>query len=416
MVFYSAEWQPLGNKRSLASALTAITKIDQSILDGTVSIDSASIAQRMSWAAERQTTRAEDRAYSLMGLFRVNMPMLYGERERAFQRLQQEIMKLSDDQSIFCWIDGRHSENTRHGLLADSPDAFRHASKCRAYSSLEDLQPFDMSNRGLSIHLPLTATEEKDVFVAALHCPVPETKDGFLGIYLQKLASGEKQYARIRNHQLVSIASRGDWRNIYVRPSFQQETDEVNMSTHCCVLRKYGSTTPGIPYVLITTKGLKMDSANLPFYQDIVRSGQSNFSNLPTSFKMVKSKGRLSAAFVFSRWDRESLMVQFGTCADLNPGFDVHDYNRQRMPEFEELSGSFNPEPVGNTLSLQYHQVTVQAETRIEHGVKVYLMDVFIKGEPKTKDEDGAGQFSKAKKGTSSRLSKMKQMISGGPD
>ncbi len=41
-----------------------------------------SIAQKMSWAARRKTTRIEDQAYSLMGLFQVNMPLLYGEETK----------------------------------------------------------------------------------------------------------------------------------------------------------------------------------------------------------------------------------------------------------------------------------------------------------------------------------------------
>jgi len=41
----------------------------------------------MSWAADRETTRIEDEAYSLLGLFDINMPLLYSEGERAFQRL-----------------------------------------------------------------------------------------------------------------------------------------------------------------------------------------------------------------------------------------------------------------------------------------------------------------------------------------
>ena len=45
----------------------------------------------------------EDRAYLLMGLLDVNMPMLYGEGKKAFHRLQLEIIRASNDQSIFAW-------------------------------------------------------------------------------------------------------------------------------------------------------------------------------------------------------------------------------------------------------------------------------------------------------------------------
>lgn len=62
-----------------------------------------SVAQRMSWAANREATRAEDLSYSLLGLFRINMPMQYGEGEEAFIRLQKEILKNSNDQTLFAW-------------------------------------------------------------------------------------------------------------------------------------------------------------------------------------------------------------------------------------------------------------------------------------------------------------------------
>ncbi|KAB5545471.1 heterokaryon incompatibility protein-domain-containing protein [Coniochaeta sp. 2T2.1] len=62
------------------------------------------IAQRMSWASRRETTPKEDIAYSLLGIFGVSMPLIYGEGGiKAFVRLQEEIMKDSSDQSIFAF-------------------------------------------------------------------------------------------------------------------------------------------------------------------------------------------------------------------------------------------------------------------------------------------------------------------------
>jgi hypothetical protein len=74
----------------------------------------ASVAQIMLWASTRETTRMEDQAYCLMGLFGVNIPLLYGEGEGAFMRLQLEIIQKSNDESIFAWS----SEIQRKGLLA----------------------------------------------------------------------------------------------------------------------------------------------------------------------------------------------------------------------------------------------------------------------------------------------------------
>ena len=104
VVFLSASWSFLGTKYSLLTPLAERTGIDGDILLRKQSLDGASVAQRMSWAARRVTTRAEDRAYSLMGIFGVAMPIIYGEGgERAFLRLQKEIIATCPDQTIFAW-------------------------------------------------------------------------------------------------------------------------------------------------------------------------------------------------------------------------------------------------------------------------------------------------------------------------
>ncbi|EIW51966.1 uncharacterized protein TRAVEDRAFT_86424, partial [Trametes versicolor FP-101664 SS1] len=103
VVFLTQTWCFLGTKMSLASALARTSGIDFDILVGRARPDSVSVARRMSWAAKRATTRVEDRAYSLMGIFGIHMPPIYGEGEKAFIRLQEEILKTTPDQSIFVW-------------------------------------------------------------------------------------------------------------------------------------------------------------------------------------------------------------------------------------------------------------------------------------------------------------------------
>ncbi|KAK1622849.1 hypothetical protein BDP81DRAFT_440360 [Colletotrichum phormii] len=92
--------------------LSDITTIDIAALSTQFDVvhQNFSVAKKMSWAAKRETTRLEDKAYSLMGLFNVNMPLLYGEEEKAFFRLQEEIIKKSDDESnFFLGFRGAHS-------------------------------------------------------------------------------------------------------------------------------------------------------------------------------------------------------------------------------------------------------------------------------------------------------------------
>jgi hypothetical protein len=103
VVFFASDWKRIGRKKGLAPTIEEVTRIPQKFLLG-ADLDTATVAQRMSWAARRKTKKEEDIAYCLWGIFGVNMPLIYGEREKgAFRRLQLEILKSSDDTSIFAW-------------------------------------------------------------------------------------------------------------------------------------------------------------------------------------------------------------------------------------------------------------------------------------------------------------------------
>ncbi|KAI0372741.1 HET-domain-containing protein [Pilatotrama ljubarskyi] len=101
--FVSAEWRFIGTKASLAQVVEEITGIQREILTHERSLSTVSVARRMSWASRRQTKRPEDESYSLMGIFGVKMPTIYGEGRAAFLRLQEEILRTIRDQSIFAW-------------------------------------------------------------------------------------------------------------------------------------------------------------------------------------------------------------------------------------------------------------------------------------------------------------------------
>ncbi|KAE9365070.1 hypothetical protein N431DRAFT_304796, partial [Stipitochalara longipes BDJ] len=101
--FFDCEWNFIGTKKGLVQQVSQITGIPESCLIGSTVLEEYSIAERMSWAAQRRTTRIEDMAYSLMGLFEVKMPAIYGEGKKTFIRLQEEIMKQTTDQSILAW-------------------------------------------------------------------------------------------------------------------------------------------------------------------------------------------------------------------------------------------------------------------------------------------------------------------------
>ncbi|KAI0645332.1 hypothetical protein C8Q79DRAFT_765910 [Trametes meyenii] len=103
VVFLTQTWHTLGSKHMLADVVEQITAIQKEVLTHERSLDSVSVAQRMSWASRRITTRIEDRAYSLLGIFGINMPTIYGEGAHAFVRLQEEILRRIPDQSVFAW-------------------------------------------------------------------------------------------------------------------------------------------------------------------------------------------------------------------------------------------------------------------------------------------------------------------------
>ena len=148
VVFYDAEWMEIGSKNLLQSLLTDICGISTRHL---FYPKEASVAAKMSWASSRQTTRVEDVAYSLLGLFEINMPLIYGEGHNAFFRLQREIMQSSSDESIFAWTDRGFYYS---GLLARSPRCFRDSSDIVPIRlKALDRPPYLMTNQGLSIEL-----------------------------------------------------------------------------------------------------------------------------------------------------------------------------------------------------------------------------------------------------------------------
>jgi hypothetical protein len=103
--FFTREWTYLGEKNdnNLLFIVSKANLVDACVLAGTVSLQSVSVASKMYWALRHQTTRKEDEAYCLLGLFGVNMPLLHGEGPKASIRLQQKIIKTTDDQSILAW-------------------------------------------------------------------------------------------------------------------------------------------------------------------------------------------------------------------------------------------------------------------------------------------------------------------------
>ncbi|KAI0669498.1 hypothetical protein C8Q78DRAFT_180363 [Trametes maxima] len=176
VVFLSSTWCFLGTKMSLATVLESVTRIDAAILTGVAPLESVSVARRMSWAAERKTTRLEDEAYCLLGIFGVHMSPIYGEGYSAFIRLQKAIISTVPDQTIFAWgpsypvhsipsdklhpvnahIGGLDLDSHERGLLARSP---------RDFLSARDTAPLSLPDYGTRLGL-----RPKSARLPSLHC------------------------------------------------------------------------------------------------------------------------------------------------------------------------------------------------------------------------------------------------------
>lgn len=186
LIFYASDWSRLASKAAVTALLERITKVDAYYLGASSRPNAAALprlhragaAERMSWASGRQTTRPEDMAYCLLGLFGINMPLVYGEGgPRAFRRLQEEIMRGCDDMSLLAWratSSGQyHPAATtttptvaEWSFLADSPASFANSGNIvpvddgGAASSDKRVgsrrTPFAVTNKGLQVDLPLT--------------------------------------------------------------------------------------------------------------------------------------------------------------------------------------------------------------------------------------------------------------------
>ncbi|KAI2634051.1 HET-domain-containing protein [Xylaria nigripes] len=169
VIFFDGHWRVLGDRKELAKTICDVTRIHIGALNDRNTIPEYSVAQRMSWAADRQTSRREDITYCLLGIFDINMPLLYGEGNKAFLRLQQEIVKMTDDQSILAWdlSDPRCASGT--GILAPSPAEFRSCG-----SIVRDLEvkrtPYSLTNLGISVTLPTIKTKVVGVILVGLNC------------------------------------------------------------------------------------------------------------------------------------------------------------------------------------------------------------------------------------------------------
>jgi hypothetical protein len=188
VIFIDREWNVVGTKVDVAEVIEPITGISQWVLNGLRPILDVPLARRMSWAADRNTTRVEDKAYCLLGLFNVNMPMIYGEGATAFIRLQEAILNKMTDLSLFGCKPPAVIRNTAESWLSLPPNfntAVPSSSVTTNFVSGDEISCTDM---GVKIRTPVEFVSN-GTFIMGLHCydenPISGTSRR-LGIYLRR--------------------------------------------------------------------------------------------------------------------------------------------------------------------------------------------------------------------------------------
>ena len=238
VIFLASDWTEYGEKKMLSSSISAITSIDREVLLGHTPLHAVSVAKRMSWASKRQTKRDEDIAYCLLGVFGINMPMLYGEGSRAFIRLQEEILKEIDDQSLLAWgYEEEMKESRLVGVFADSPAAFA------ASGNIVPCQPFQnnvspvMTNRGLRLELPLcpiSGFRVEELCYAMLQCRIDDDFSHVLAIPLARILTSKndgRDFFRVEQAQPRRIPQTSWWspenRIVHIRKHVQRTTEDT---------------------------------------------------------------------------------------------------------------------------------------------------------------------------------------------
>jgi hypothetical protein len=288
VIFYTRRWKRIGTKKDLCTLLHEITSIYEEILQGG-DVESASVAERMAWAGTRTTTRVEDMAYSLLGIFDVNMPLLYGEGRKAFTRLQEEILRTSNDQSLFAWSVGSPLAAYNYleeigqktlaaqfdflrGLLAESPADF---TKIRGIEAVQNwpghkaFNPPRIHNKCVYIDLPVLSSRdigyEDEFSIAVLGCYLREERTKLMAICLREWYSGaflgRKNDLVLIPDTLDKVSSSERIRKLIQSLQVKEEIPRTPVKAGTCFLRRMPSKSSGYDYPRVYCRsGAKYDA------------------------------------------------------------------------------------------------------------------------------------------------------------
>ncbi|KAI0422997.1 heterokaryon incompatibility protein-domain-containing protein [Xylaria grammica] len=217
--FFNERWELLGQMTSrsdLCRIISSITRIPINFLTKRTPLSQACVAKKMSWASRRKTTREEDIAYCLLGIFDINMPLLYGEGAKAFTRLQEYIIQQTYDNSILAWGKLDPDSDPYSWRVAHTCDALAHTpadfEDCHDFEYLRHANPenpeFKTTNLGLQISLPVHMHQDGffpslgyvNRYYVGLDCFSWRFPGFFVGIGLQAGVDNESNFVRLSPH------------------------------------------------------------------------------------------------------------------------------------------------------------------------------------------------------------------------
>ncbi|KIW72286.1 hypothetical protein PV04_00491 [Phialophora macrospora] len=334
VVFYDKSWLEIGTKMSMLDKIVLITGISRPALSNPAVAKYQCAAEKMLWASRRETTRVEDTAYCLIGIFGISMPLVYGEGSGAFERLQLEILKRGD-LSILAWTSDGIARNQYgmdlYPILARSPADFSSTSIGRGEEEETNWLWHDTSvsinSLALSISMPII-TEAGQPWIAGELCTsmigiLNCQRDGrFVGIHLY-LAPDNAAYMRQYPNDLFLVKESTPLpspQRVYLSTwdYFPARRDALNIqiSIHCVAVRKHS-------YRIVR---ICNDSGNPMYSSEPSHSQQSLWRvNLATKERcLVLLHNSLNSWFSLTLGNFEQRVWSHGVIGDLSQDFPLN--------------------------------------------------------------------------------------------
>jgi hypothetical protein len=408
LLFYDRNDRFIGSKRTLRRPISKITRICEEVLEDASCLYAVPVARRMSWASGRKTTRVEDIAYSLLGIFDVHMPMLYGEGKHAFIRLQEEIIKKSNDLTIFAWrADGE--KNAFLDMFASSPMYFH---RCNDISDnpfghrVLSRSLFSVTNRGLqftstdiAVIKSLTHKEDPD-YILPLNCYITEqNRRTWIYLLLKKIGPGMFVKAKVcEDWDISALELDRPWtieKEIFVvrkvtpdlclsiesshRSSFELRTSKVKLTSFSIqgLEPREAWDTPRSRFL---TQGDPSFVGYLKIYPEMASNRGSGFFVVALGFRGSHMAApnpyvRLVHPDVWARYDAPGRTLAWMVSSAGNQQMEAENSSAQDESELDLVS----------------HKITVALHTRNSRGVPVHriLLDWKQKRDAKRKHIEG---------------------------